>query len=45
MDSYSNINADVCNRKTICNTSVTHSKTLACSSVCRGWVGLSSEIL
>lgn len=45
MDRYSNINTDVCYRKTRCNKSVMHSKSLACKSGCRGRVKVSSEIL
>lgn len=45
MDRYSNINTDVCYRKTICNKSVMQSRSLACRSGCGGRVKVSSEIL
>lgn len=45
MDHCSNINTDVCCRKTMCNKSVMHSKSLASKSGCRGKVKMSSEIL
>lgn len=45
MDHCSNINTDICYGKIVYNTSVMHSKRIACGCGCRGSVKVSSEIL
>lgn len=44
MDYCSNINTDICYGKILHNTSVMHSKSIACGCGCRGSVKVSSEV-
>lgn len=45
MDHCSNINTDIYYGKILHNTSVMHSKSIACGCGCRGSVKVSSEVL